>query len=548
MKTLLTKIMAGSKSGKGKKSGSASSSTHSAKKAVWTEGKCFPGIIAILLNNGKDAKSAGKSTASTFSKLNLLEQADKAQKGGKKKGTTKGKSSGKKIISSSLVAIELQLKKEIAKMTGKKVQLSKSKKTSDSSGQTHQHSKNKTPDVKEATIKQKSPVPVSGKANSKEKASKNSKNSDKKKGSTKTNDGLSTSLKKRLEEEKILSKSGGKKVSAKKKPTSKTKGKTASIFKKMESGNAPSKQKHSILKGDQLKKQASKLHHHTQSKQAPSPKISHAGTNKKPKLSALNSFKKQLGKTGHKTESQTIKQTVSKAGQKGSPKGQQAAASRPVHNKASADQKATANKGPLPGKAIKNQSSKKVDLKMDMNTSGKFKGKSKKSSTGGAQASQLNTSQLTEAAGRKTFSRQLAQQVSQQHFSQQTQSASRQASVWKHHRLLLNDGKTIHIASRNSNGALQLQLNAGNGQLGKILHQHLQEIQQHLQEQLNIDINLQLQDFGGQQQERQSEATSTKKSKDKSKTTEKATVVNTGNTEESRQVRYLGFNQNEWTA
>src|SRR5699024_8091612 len=107
----------------------------------------------------------------------------------------------------------------------------------------------------------------------------------------------------------------------------------------------------------------------------------------------------------------------------------------------------------------------------------------------------LKTANLSDSSGRKTFSKQLARSISRQQTAHQSQNA-RHAGEWKHHRFVLKDGNTINITSRTSNGALQLQLNAGPGELGKIIQQHLHDIQQHVQQQLGIEIDLQLQNFG----------------------------------------------------
>jgi hypothetical protein len=189
-----------------------------------------------------------------------------------------------------------------------------------------------------------------------------------------------------------------------------------------------------------------------------------------------------------------------------------------------------------------------AEVKTDTNTGQELKDETKQSSSQTLHSSELKTADLTEAAGQKTFSRQLAQQVSDSQFNRQMTSTSKQTEAWKHHHLTLNDGNAIHIASRTENGALQLQLNAGNGQLGKILQQHLQEIQQHVQQQLNVDINLQLKDFGSQQQNGQPPGKSTlKKPKEKTGTGER-TPIEGDYQVETQQLRYFGFNRNEWTA
>lgn len=255
----------------------------------------------------------------------------------------------------------------------------------------------------------------------------------------------------------------------------------------------------------------------------------------------------------HKTTAKdhSAKSTSSK-GQTNSTSGKQTAGSqannvtsKAVNSAISKQQQKLLNTGSLTWKEHSDQSSHKdVKLKMEADKKGDLKGKTKQSSTG-SNTNGLKTVNFAEPAGRKAFSRQLARQVGRPQFRRQA-SSTKQTTAWDHHRLRLNDGKSIHIASRTSNGALQLQLNVGNGQLGKILQQHLQEIQQHLQQQLNIDINLQLQDFG--QQQEQSEQSTLKQSKDEPEIKDNAPVAESDNTVQAQPVRYFGFNQNEWTA
>jgi hypothetical protein len=228
-------------------------------------------------------------------------------------------------------------------------------------------------------------------------------------------------------------------------------------------------------------------------------------------------------------------------------KNQQNTAGKSGQNGVLPQQKLSFKANILPGKIHADRFSPLVNKMLNMKTSGKTKGKSNNSSND-TYSSGMKLASPTDTVGRKAFAQQFAQQISQS-FNQQMQSSSKQMTVWKHHRLQLQNGKSIHIAARNSNGVLQLQLQAGNNQLGKILQQHLQEIQQHVQQQLNIDINLQLQDFGKQQQGQQyEEASSLKQPKSELKTDERISAVDLHPAVDSQHVRYFGFNQNEWTA
>jgi hypothetical protein len=251
--------------------------------------------------------------------------------------------------------------------------------------------------------------------------------------------------------------------------------------------------------------------------------------------------------TSHDSKGASFQSSTDPSGNPENSKNQQYTPGKNGQNGVLAHQKPSFKGNILPGKIHADRFSPLVNKMVNMKTSGKTKGKSNNSSDD-TSSSGMKLASPTDAAGRKAFGQQFAQQISQS-FTQQMQSSSKQAAVWKHHRLQLQNGKSIHIAARNSNGVLQLQLQAGNDQLGKILQQHLQEIQQHVQQQLNIDINLHLHDFGEQQQSRQyEEPSSLKQSKDEVKTDERISAVDLHPAAGSQQVRYFGFNQNEWTA
>jgi hypothetical protein len=265
-------------------------------------------------------------------------------------------------------------------------------------------------------------------------------------------------------------------------------------------------------------------------------------------ISSLLNKKANVSASGHsKGNSQQVSANPSNSGNPDNPKNQQNTAEKSGQNGALPQQKLSFKANILPGKIHADRFSPLVNKMLNIKTSGKMKGKSNNSSND-TYSSGIKLASPTDTVGRKAFSQQFAQQISQS-FTQQMQSSSKQMTVWKHHRLQLQNGKSIHIVSRNSNGVLQLQLQAGNNQLGKILQQHLQEIQQHVQQQLNIDINLQLQDFGKQQQGQQyEEASSLKQPKSELKTDESISVVDLYPAADSQHVRYFGFNRNEWTA
>lgn len=154
----------------------------------------------------------------------------------------------------------------------------------------------------------------------------------------------------------------------------------------------------------------------------------------------------------------------------------------------------------------------------------------------------MTIGQLTRSSGRREFSTQLVRQLQQQ--AEQAKAGSTQN--WSHHRFLLDDGEAVNLAVRQGDGAMQLQLGAGNSELNKIIQQHIEEIRQHLQEQLDMNIDLQLQHFGEQEAGEFNEDSPSGTFGNGIDSSAEGT-----NTEEgasTRTARYFGFNNNEWTA
>lgn len=159
-----------------------------------------------------------------------------------------------------------------------------------------------------------------------------------------------------------------------------------------------------------------------------------------------------------------------------------------------------------------------------------------------------NTSfnQLTKDSGRREFSTQVVKQLQKQ----TDQSGLGAAKNWSQHRFVLENGESVNLAVRQSEGIMQLQLGAGSSELNKMLHQHINEIREHLQEQMNIDIDLQLQNFGDHQTDSNDNGQNSGNGK-QGPNNETGILSQGAETEAGSSkagVRYLGFNQNEWTA
>lgn len=132
---------------------------------------------------------------------------------------------------------------------------------------------------------------------------------------------------------------------------------------------------------------------------------------------------------------------------------------------------------------------------------------------------------------------------------QELQSGKAQGQGWKKHQFTLDDGTKVQLSLRKAEGVIQLQLGSVNSELNKLIQQHAQEIRQHLEEQMNAEVNLQF-------QEASSESGSSLLS-DKNSGSEHSDGKNQGGStnttgkqlpQEDRRTRLFGFNSNEWTA
>jgi hypothetical protein len=197
-----------------------------------------------------------------------------------------------------------------------------------------------------------------------------------------------------------------------------------------------------------------------------------------------------------------------------------------------------------PSKLVKPDKVVGKDVEMKLQSQADKDASAKEESKAFIKMKGTNVNQLSKGSGRREFSTQLVRQLQKQ--SEGAKSGA--AQKWSHHRFMMDDGKSLNVSVRHAEGAMQLQLSAGNNELNKVIQQHINDIRQHLQEQMNVEIDLQLQHFGGQQtgsQDGQSAEDAGTLSKGLA-----ATESTGGDTDQSpqRTKRYLGFNNNEWTA
>lgn len=134
---------------------------------------------------------------------------------------------------------------------------------------------------------------------------------------------------------------------------------------------------------------------------------------------------------------------------------------------------------------------------------------------------------------------------------QKTPQSAQEQQVWHRHRLVMDNGQTLNVSARTSDGVLHLQLAGGNQDLNKLLQQHLQEIQNHLQEQMHVQVDLQFQNQSNGQMAQQFQ----QQQSGNQRMFNRAMNLNNDfdeRTAESNERplsnRRLGYNKTEWTA
>jgi hypothetical protein len=151
---------------------------------------------------------------------------------------------------------------------------------------------------------------------------------------------------------------------------------------------------------------------------------------------------------------------------------------------------------------------------------------------------------LFQQAERRNLSVRLAKIV-----KQELQSGKMQGQGWKKHQFTLDDGTKVQLSLRKTEGVIQLQLGSVNSELNKLIQQHAQEIRQHLEEQMNAEVNLQFQEATPENGNGLFSDNNSGSEPSDGKNQEKMT----GNADkqlphEGRRTRLFGFNSNEWTA
>ena len=121
------------------------------------------------------------------------------------------------------------------------------------------------------------------------------------------------------------------------------------------------------------------------------------------------------------------------------------------------------------------------------------------------------------------------------------------AETFQQHTFYFDDGDSLKVAAKQTEGTLTLQIGAANQDIIRVIQQYSEEIKVHLKNELDIEIDLQLQNgsdqaeaFAGRQQTADSIASS------QSSVREAVVNHNQVNSDSSMKSKFLGFNNNEW--
>lgn len=124
------------------------------------------------------------------------------------------------------------------------------------------------------------------------------------------------------------------------------------------------------------------------------------------------------------------------------------------------------------------------------------------------------------------------------------------SSTWQKHTFELEDGNSLNLTTRNVDGVLHIKLAASNHELVKMLQQAGEELQEHLEKELQMELDLQ---FEGNQQEEMPHfakessnfGTGSRRIGTPLAGEEENPTINKSITQA---VRRFGYNQMEWTA
>ncbi|REL38678.1 hypothetical protein DYD21_01640 [Rhodohalobacter sp. SW132] len=174
-----------------------------------------------------------------------------------------------------------------------------------------------------------------------------------------------------------------------------------------------------------------------------------------------------------------------------------------------------------------------------------FESKEKSSADQAAAFSRLNLETVTNISVRRNFATSLGQSI-----LKATGDGKKAAEAWQKHTFTLENGKNIQLSAREVDGVLQIKLSSSSSELQKLLMDHQDEIRKHLEDEVNITIDLQLDTqsdgqmtglFGGSDGNEQQGSQIFDYENGKTEEQQVDEVV-------PKAVRKFGYNQMEWSA
>lgn len=158
----------------------------------------------------------------------------------------------------------------------------------------------------------------------------------------------------------------------------------------------------------------------------------------------------------------------------------------------------------------------------------------------------LSEVSVTNISVRRNFATSLGQAI-----MSATGDGKKAAETWQKHSFILESGKNIQLSARQVDGVLQLKLSSSNSELSKLLLNHQDEIREHLENEIDVKINLQFDEQGGDGQM----AEFFSGSNNGSQKGKQAFMNGSAKTKEQsvdevvpKAVRKFGYNLMEWTA
>lgn len=198
---------------------------------------------------------------------------------------------------------------------------------------------------------------------------------------------------------------------------------------------------------------------------------------------------------------------------------------------------------------VENKVQNSVHEAVEAIETGQIKSGKKEDRTGRNQ-SEINFLKTDHQVNVEGFKQTVSSKIAQVVQKQISQGKSSQWAQWQQHKFIMDDGKSINLAMKQTDGIIHLQIGSNNTEMNQMLQHHIQDIKVHLQEHFKLEIDLQFQNTGYQGQgnngntnHQQAAAPAYRSSGPSTGSQVRTAAVS----ESPSSVRLLGFNRNEWT-